>query len=73
MQLLDIENGNESDIDKIQVTTEYMATVEKRLNSSVKKTNEMNYLNSDSLTKDNKELLISARLWRLGRTTIFAR
>ncbi len=57
LQLLDIENGNEKDIEKIQVTTEYMATVEKRLNSSVKKTNEMNYLNSDSLTKDNKELL----------------
>lgn len=58
LQLLDVENGDEKNIEKIQVNTEYMAAVEKRLNNIVKKNNDSDsYINMSNLTKDNKDLL----------------
>ncbi len=57
LQLFDITEGDEETFNNIQVTTEYMLSVEKRLNSAVKSNNELEYLNTDNLTKDKKVLL----------------
>lgn len=58
LQLFDIEDGKEDDLLNIQVNTEYMLSVEKRLNNAMKKNDDSEYyISTDGLTKDNRELL----------------
>lgn len=58
LQLFDIEDGNDDLFDNIQITTEYMISVEKRLNNAMKKGDDSDYyLSTEGLTKDNRELL----------------
>lgn len=58
LQLLDIKDGSEKSINSINVDTDYLMEVEKRLNNAIKQSN-----NGDSvidmagLTKENKTLL----------------
>ena len=58
LQLLDIEDGEEETINKIQVNTDYLMSVEKRLNNTMKAASETECsFSTDSLTKDNRSLL----------------
>ena len=58
LQLLGIKGGNKNAIDNIEVTTEYMMEVEKRLNNSVKSSNDLeNVFDLNGLSKDAKTLL----------------
>ncbi len=56
LKLLDIEEGNEKEIKKIKVNSEYLESVEARLNQTVKDLNSQNF-NYKNLTKDEQELL----------------
>lgn len=57
LQLLDIKNGDKETIDKIEVTTDYLLDVEKRLNSAVKSNNELeNGIDLSSLSKESRSL-----------------
>ena len=56
LKLLDIEEGNDKEIKKIKVNSEYLESVEARLNQTVKDLNSQNF-NYKNLTKDEQELL----------------
>ena len=56
LKLLDIENGSDKEIKKIKVNSEYLESVEARLNQTVKDLNSQNF-NYKNLTKDEQELL----------------
>ena len=51
LKLLDIENGSDKEIKKIKVNSEYLESVEARLNQTVKDLNNQNF-NYKNLTKD---------------------
>ena len=58
LQLLDIKDGSKKTLDSIEITTEYMMEVEKRLSTSVKSGNDLeNVFNLSGLSKDAKTLL----------------
>ena len=58
LQLLDIEDGEEETINKIQVNTDYLMMVEKRLNNTVKTAVDTECsFSTDNLTKDSRSLL----------------
>ena len=58
LQLLDIKDGSKKTLDSIEITTEYMMELEKRLSTSVKSSNDLeNVFNLSGLTKDAKTLL----------------
>ncbi len=57
-KLLDIEDGEEGTIKSIKVTTDYLMSVESRLNQSVKSTSDMDsYFDMKGLNKENQTLL----------------
>lgn len=57
-KLLDIENGEEGTIKSIKVTTDYLMSVESRLNQGVKSTSDMDsYFDMKGLNKDEQTLL----------------
>lgn len=57
-RLLDINDENNQTIDSIKVTTDYLMSVENRLNTSVKgTTNISNYFNLKNLNKDSQILI----------------
>ncbi len=57
-KLLDIEDGEEGTIKAIKVTTDYLMSVESRLNQGVKSTSEMDsYFDMKGLTKEEQTLL----------------
>ncbi len=55
-KLLDVAEGDENSLENIDVTTEYMMEVEKRLNTTVKN-NSMDDIASANLSKEKKNLL----------------
>lgn len=58
LQLLDIKDGSNENIAKIEVTTEYLMEVEKRLNASLKQSNSIeSVIDFNGLSKENKVLL----------------
>ena len=58
LQLLDIKDGSDDILKNIQVNTEYLMEVEKRLNMAVKSNNELdNFLDMNNLDKESKTLL----------------
>ncbi len=57
-KLLDIEDGEDGTIKAIKVTTDYLMSVESRLNQGVKSTSDMdNYLDMKGLNKEEQTLL----------------
>lgn len=57
-KLLDIEDGDESTINGIKVTTDYLMAVESRLNQGVKSTSDLdNYFDLKGLGKEEQTLL----------------
>ena len=57
-KLLDISDDSEKTLDKINVTTDYLMSVENRLNQSMKNSNDMeSYLDLKNLTKESQVLL----------------
>lgn len=56
LKLLDIPEGDDKALENIDVTTEYMMEVEKRLNTNVKNSN-VDYLSGNTLSKEKKHLL----------------
>ena len=57
-RLLDINDENNQTIDSIKVTTDYLMSVENRLNTSVKgTTNISNYFDLKNLNKDSQILI----------------
>lgn len=56
LKLLDIEDGNDSTIKSIKVTSEYLEGVESRLNENVKDLSSQNF-NYKSLTREEQDLL----------------
>ena len=58
LQLLDIKDGSKKSIDSIVVDTDYLLGVEKRLNTAIKQSNNIeSFIDMNGLTKDNKQLL----------------
>ena len=58
LKLLDVKDGNEKSIGKIEVTTDYMMSVEERLNQTGKGENgKGNYLEIKTLDKESQTLL----------------
>ena len=58
LKLLDIDDNDESSIDNIEITTDYLMNVENRLNQSIRGENKMeNYLEIKNLDKDSQKLL----------------
>ncbi len=58
LKLLDVKDGNEKSIGNIEVTTDYMMSVEERLNQNGRgDNNKSNYLEIKSLDKDSQTLL----------------
>lgn len=58
LQLLGIKDGSKKSIESIEVTTEYLMEVEKRLNNSIKQSNSLDScVDFNGLTKENKILL----------------
>ena len=58
LKLLDVKDGNEKSIGNIEVTTDYMMSVEERLNQNGRgDNNKNNYLEIKSLDKDSQTLL----------------
>ena len=57
-KLLDISDDSDKTLDNINVTTDYLMSVENRLNQSMKNSNEMeSYLDLKNLTKESQILL----------------
>lgn len=57
LQLLNIKDASKKSIDSIVVDTTYLMEVEKRLNSAIKQSGNIEtYLDINGLTKDNKQL-----------------
>ncbi len=56
-KLLDIADGSEDGLSKIEVTTDYLMAVESRLNQGVKNTSDMEYLDFKGLNKESQNLL----------------
>ncbi len=57
-KLLDIEDGEEETIENIKVTTEYLMSVENRLNQGVKNSSDLdNYFDLKGLNKEEQTLL----------------
>ena len=57
-KLLDIENGDEATLNKIKVNTEYLMSVEQRLNQSIKETNTVDYaVDLKDLNKEEQQLI----------------
>jgi len=57
-KLLDIEDGEDDTIENIKVTTEYLMSVENRLNQGVKNSSDMdNYFDLKGLNKEEQTLL----------------
>lgn len=55
---MDIEDGTESAISKIKITTDYLMAVENRLNQGVKNTSDMDsYFDMKGLDKNSQTLL----------------
>ncbi len=58
LKLLDIEDGEESTIKKIKITTDYLMAVENRLNQGVKSSSDMdNYFDMRGLEKEEQTLI----------------
>ncbi len=58
LKLLDIEDGDEDAISKIEITTDYMMSVENRLNQNTRGENKIDtYLDIKNLDKDSQTLL----------------
>ena len=58
LQLLDIKDGSNENLSKINITTEYMMDVEKRLSTAVKTSNDLeSVFNLNNFSKDAKNLL----------------
>jgi len=58
LQLLDITDADEESLKKIKVSTEYLLAIEKRLNASIKKDENVdNYFDLTGLDKEAKSLL----------------
>ena len=58
LQLLNIKDGSKKSIESIVVDTDYLMEVEKRLNSAIKQSNNIeSVIDMNGLTKDNKQLL----------------
>ena len=58
LQLLDIKDGSKKSIDSIVVDTDYLLGVEKRINTAIKQSNNIeSFIDMNGLTKDNKQLL----------------
>jgi len=58
LKLLDIEDGDESTISGIKITTDYLMAVENRLNQGVKNSSDMdNYFDMRGLTKNEQTLI----------------
>lgn len=58
LQLLDLKDGNNEELEKVKVDTEYLMNVEKRLNIGVKNSGEFdNFLDLKGLDKESKTLL----------------
>jgi predicted transcriptional regulator len=58
LQLLDIKDGSEESIESITVDTQYLMSVEKRLNMAIKSTNNIeSFVDLNNLSKENKTLL----------------
>ena len=58
LQLLGIKDGSDKTIESIEVNTEYLMEVEKRLNTAIKANNNLEaFIDMNSLTKENKTLL----------------
>ncbi|NLA32961.1 MAG: hypothetical protein GX864_03375, partial [Mollicutes bacterium] len=57
-KLLDIENGDEATLNKIKVNTEYLMSVEQKLNQSIKETNTVHYAVAlKDLNKEEQQLI----------------
>ncbi len=60
LQLLDIEDGDESTINNIAITTDYLMNIENRLNQTIKTGNTSDtYLDFKNLDKESQTLLTS--------------
>jgi len=57
LKLLDIEDGEESTIKKIKVSTEYLLSVEDRLNKGLKENSQGEYIDLKGLKKEEQQLL----------------
>lgn len=57
LKLLDIEDGEESTIGNIKVTTDYLLAVESRLNDGIKEATENDYLDLKGLKKEEHSLI----------------
>ncbi len=58
LKLLDIDDGEESTIKSIKITTDYLMAVENRLNQGVKSSSDMdNYFDMKGLTKEEQTLI----------------
>ncbi len=58
LKLLDIEDGDESTVKKIKITTDYLMSVESRLNQGVKSSSDMDsYFDLKGLEKEEQELI----------------
>lgn len=56
-KLLDIENGDDSSLNKIKVNTDYLMSVEQRLNQAVKDTSNIeSFIDLKGLNKDEQQL-----------------
>jgi len=57
LKLLNIEDGEENTIENIKVTTDYLLSVEERLNEGVKETQDIDFLDLKGLKKEEHQLV----------------